>query len=116
MLPAVSTLILLLAGSPSPVGGVSAPPGGTLDADLTRVYSERAAVETKEALAQLERDSSRTHAEKNDLKKRLAKLKIAVFTTLRGLDECVAVYEKTVPRSRFIFGERNLAADLEEGV
>ena len=110
-------LALLLAGPPaSPVPAVPMPPGGSVDAELTGVYAARAAAEMRSALAQLERDSSRSRAEKDDLKKRISKLKIAVLTSTSSLDEVVAFYEKEIPRARFIFGERDLMSDLNEGI
>jgi hypothetical protein len=116
MFEAVMALLIVLAAPPPAGAGLPAPPGGTLDADLTRVYLERAAVEGRQALAELDRDPTRTSAEKAELKRRLAKLRLAVFTTPRTLDACVAAYEKAIPMSRFVFGERDLAADYDEGV
>lgn len=109
-------LAFVLAGPPSPIPGVPFPPGGEIDPVLTQVFTDRAAVETRQALARLDADTSRTAAEKAELKKRLAKLKIAVFTTPRSLDESVASYERLLPQSRFIFAERNLEADVRDGM
>ena len=117
MLAAATSLVLLLAAPPaSPVPGVPMPPGGTVDTDLTKVYVDRAAIETRDALAQLERDTSRSKAEKDDLRKRMSKLKLAVLTSTQGLDKLVAFYEKEIPKARFIFGERDLTSDLLEGI
>ena len=38
------------------------------------------------------------------------------MTTARPLDEVAAFYEKTVPRAEFVFGVRDLAADLDEAI
>jgi len=109
-------LALALAGPASPIPGVPFPPGGEIDPVLTQVLIDRAAVETKEAMARLDADTSRTAAEKAELKKRLQKLRIAVFTTPRSVDESVAAYERQIPQSRFIFAERNLEADVRDGI
>jgi hypothetical protein len=109
-------LALALAAPASPIPGVPFPPGGEIDPVLTQVFTDRAAVETRQALASLDADTSRTAAEKAELKKRLGKLKIAVFTTAKSLDESVAAYERQIPQSRFIFAERNLEADLRDGM
>jgi hypothetical protein len=114
--PIALALVLALAAPPSPIPGVPFPPGGEIDPVLTQVFTDRAAAETRQALARLDADTSRTAAEKAELRKRLAKLKIAVFTTPKSVDESVAAYERQLPQSRFIFAERNLEADLREGV
>ncbi|MDL2717110.1 MAG: hypothetical protein PT977_05100, partial [Acidobacteriota bacterium] len=92
------------------------PPGGEIDPVLTQVFTERAAAETRSALAQLDADKSRSAGEKAEIRKRLGKLRIAVFTTPKTVDEVVAAYEKLVPEARFIFAERNLQADLQDGI
>jgi hypothetical protein len=114
--PVALVLAFVLAGPPSPIPGVPFPPGGEIDPVLTQVFTDRAAVETRQALARLDADSSRTAAEKADLKKRLSKLRIAVFTTPKSVDESVASYERQLPQARFIFAERNLEADLRDGI
>lgn len=115
-MPIALALALVLAAPASPIPGVPFPPGGEIDPVLTQVLTDRAAPETKEAMARLDADTSRTAAEKAELKKRLLNLKIAVFTTPKSVDECVAAYERQLPQSRFIFAERNLEADLREGI
>src|SRR5262249_52318849 len=60
--------------------------------------------------------TSRSRAEKEELKKRMSRLKIAVFTSPRGLDELVTFYEKEIPQARFVFAQRNLQSDLQEGI
>ena len=110
------SLALALAAPASPIPGVPFPAGRGDRSVLTQVFTDRAAVETRQALARLDADTSRSPAEKADLKKRLAKLKIAVFTTPKSVDESVAAYERQLPQSRFIFAERNLEADLRDGI
>lgn len=109
-------LAFALAAPASPIPGVPFPPGGEIDPVLTQVLTDRAAAETRQVLARLDADTSRSAAEKAELKKRLAKLKIAVFTTPKSVDESVAAYERQIPQSRFIFAERNLEADLKDGM
>ena len=115
-MPIAIALVLALAGPASPIPGVPFPPGGEIDPVLTQVFSDRAAVETRQAVARLEADTSRSAAEKAELKKRLGKLKIAVFTTPKSVDESVAAYERLLPQARFNFAERNLEADLRDGI
>jgi hypothetical protein len=109
-------LALALAAPPSPIPGVPFPPGGEIDPVFTQVFTDRAAAETRSAIARLEADTSRSAAEKAELKKRLGKLKIAVFTTAKSVDETVAAYERQIPQARFIFAARNLEADLRDGI
>lgn len=109
-------LALVLAAPVSPIPGVPFPPGGEIDPVFTQVFTDRAAAETRHAVARLDADTSRSAAEKAELKKRLARLRIAVFTTSKSVDESVAAYERQIPQSRFIFAERNLEADLRDGI
>ena len=109
-------LTLVLAAPASPIPGVPFPPGGEIDPVFTQVFTDRAAAETRSAIARLDADTSRSAAEKAELKKRLGKLKIAVFTTAKSVDETVAAYERQIPQARFIFAERNLEADLRDGI
>ena len=91
-------LALVLAAPVSPIPGIPFPPGGEIDAVLTQVFTDRAAVETRNAIARLEADTSRSAGEKAELKKRLGKLRIAVFTTAKSVDEAVAAYESSSRR------------------
>ena len=109
-------LTLVLAAPASPIPGVPFPPGGEIDPVFTQVFTDRAAAETRSAIARLDADTSRSAAEKAELKKRLGKLKIAVFTTAKTVDETVAAYERQISQARFIFAERNLEADLRDGI
>jgi hypothetical protein len=68
----------------------------------------------KEVLGQLERDTTRSASEKAELRKRIAALKIAVYTTPRTLDETVGFYERTTQDASFIFAQRSLLNDLHE--
>jgi hypothetical protein len=113
MTPIAGALLFLAA---SPIAGIPLPPDGAVDQVFTEIYSSRAAAETKAALQQLDADSSRSPAEKKEIKKRLEKLKVVVLTTPKTLDEAVAFYEREVKDARFIFAVRNLEADLGEGI
>jgi hypothetical protein len=113
MTPLLSFLLFLAA---SPVAGVPLPPDGAVDQVFTEIYANRAAAETKAALAQLDADTSRSSAEKKQIKKSLEKLKVVVLTTPKTLDEAVAFYEREVKGARFIFAVRNLEADLKDGM
>lgn len=113
MTPLLPVLLFLAA---SPVAGVPLPPDGAVDQVFTEIYANRAAAETKAALAQLDADTSRSSSEKKQIRKSLEKLKIVVLTTPKTLDEAVAFYEREVKDARFIFAVRNLEADLKEGM
>ena len=113
MTPILPFLLFLAA---SPVAGVPLPPDGAVDQVFTEIYANRAAAETKAALAQLETDTTRSSSEKKEIRKRLEKLKIVVLTTPKTLDETVAFYEREVKGARFTFAVRNLEADLKEGM
>ena len=112
----VLALALALADPASPIAGIPFPPGGEIDPVLTQVFSDRAASETRSAIARLDADTSRSAAEKAEIKKRLGKLRIVVYTTAKSVDEAVAAYEKQLPEARFIFAERNLEFDLRDGM
>ncbi len=112
----VLVLVLVLAAPVSPIPGIPFPPGGEIDPVLTQVFTDRAAAETRSAISRLDSDTSRSAADRAELKKRLGKLRIAVFTTPKSVDEVVSAYEKQLPAARFIFAERNLEADLLDGM
>lgn len=101
---------------PSPIAGVPLPPDGVVDAELTRLRTEQANVERQQALAQLDADRKLSAREKAEIRGKLVSMKVAVMTTARPLDEVAAFYEKTVPRAEFVFGVRDLAADLDEAM
>jgi len=100
----------------SPIRGVPLPPDGALDEELTKLETARAAAEAKDALAKVDSDSSLSKKEKAELRKKISTLKVAVFTSLRPIDQVVAFYEKTIPRAEFVFGLRDLSHDLQEGI
>jgi hypothetical protein len=113
MMPLLPALLFLAA---SPIAGIPLPPDGAVDQVFTEIYANRAAAETKSALAQLDADATRSSAEKKEIRKRLEKLKVVVLTTPKTLDDAVAFYEREVKGARFIFAVRNLEVDLRDGM
>ncbi len=111
-----TVLGILLFLAASPIAGVPLPPDGAVDQVFTEIYANRAAAETKAALAQLDADTTRSSSEKKEIRKSLEKLKVVVLTTPKSLDEAVAFYEREVKGARFIFAVRNLEADLRDGI
>ncbi len=107
---------LSLAVVPSPIPGVPLPPEGVVDAALTRLRMQQADAERQQALARLDTDTSLSKKEKAVIRGKLALMKVAVMTTTLPIEEVAAFYEKTVPGAEFLFGVRDLAADLEEGI
>lgn len=105
-----------LAVVPSPIPGVPLPPEGSVDAGLTRLKMEQVDAERRQALARLDADGSLSRKEKAVIRGKLALVRVAVMTTRLPIDEVAAFYEKTVPRAEFLFGVRDLAADLDEGI
>jgi hypothetical protein len=101
---------------PSPIAGVPLPPEGAVDPDLTRVRKQQADAERQQALAQLDVDRSLSGKEKAALRGKLLQMTVIVMTTARPLEEVAAFYEQTVPRAEFVFGVRDLKADLEEAI
>jgi hypothetical protein len=101
---------------PSPIPGVPLPPDGAVDAELTRLRMEQADAERQQAFARLDTDRSLSKTQKAEIRGKLVSMKVAVMTTALPIDEVVAFYEATVPRAEFLFGVRDLAADLDEGI
>ena len=101
---------------PSPIPGVPLPPDGAVDAELTRLRTQQADVERQQAFAQLDADRKLSKKEKAEIRGKLVSMKLAVMTTARPFDEVAAFYEKTVPRAEFVFGVRDLGADLDEAI
>ncbi len=113
----MSSLLTLLAlfwlAEPAPVKGVPPPPGGRFEAEMTKVVSDRAKVEMRAFLAELERAAQPASA-KAELKRRLSRLKVAVYTTPRSWEETVAFYEGPAMWIVFLKGERDVLGDLRE--
>ena len=113
----MTSLLTLLAlfwlADPSMVKGVPPPPGGTFEAEITKVASDQGKVEMQGLLAELER-MSQPAEKKAELKRRLAGFKVAVYTTPKSFDETVAFYEGLPMKVFFLKGERDILADLRE--
>src|SRR5438067_914137 len=107
-------LLAVLIATGSPVPGVPAPPDGVLEAGLTKAAMDRASAEMKTALAKLEKDASIPEATKRDIKSKIARLKVAVFTTPKTLEETVEFYERQVTGARFLMGERDVLGDAHD--
>ena len=80
---------------------------------MTKVVMDRAMVEMQALLTDLERTGQPAEA-KSDIRRRLTRLKIAVYTTAKGWEETVAFYEGPPLRGYFLKGERDILADLRE--
>ncbi len=113
MTPLLALLSLFWLAEAAPVKDVPPPPGGRFEAEMTKVVSDRAKVEMQGLLAQLEQTAQ--PAEKKALfKRRLAGLKVTIYTTPKGWDETVGFYEGPPLRAYFLKGERDILADLRE--
>ena len=110
-------LALLLAlstpGAPA-LPGIPPPPDAVFEAELTKAANDRATVEMRNAVAALDKDVSVPEAQKRELKAKIARVKVALYTTPKTLDETVAFYEKKVPNATFLFAERDALSDLQE--
>ena len=113
MAPLLAFLTLFWLADPSAVKGVPPPPDGRFEAEMTKVVSDRAKVEMKALLTELER-TAQPAATKSELKRRLAGLKVAVYTTPKSFDETVAFYEAPPMNVFFLKGERDILADLRD--
>lgn len=108
--------LLLLTGPAPGLPAVSVPHEAVLDAGMTKAFADRAAAESKAALERLEKDPSRSREEKDALEKRLSRLRLAVYETPKTLDETVAWFESHNTGAQFVFAERNLESDLQDGI
>lgn len=106
-------LTLFWLADPSPVKGVPPPPGGLFETEITKVVSDRARVEMQGLLAELERMSQPAET-KAEIRRRLAGLKVAVYTTPKSWDETVAFYEGPAMKVVFLKGQRDVLADLQD--
>lgn len=113
MAPVLALLTLFWLAEPAPVKGVPAPPGGRFEPEMTKVVSDRAKVEMQSVLAELERSPQPPEA-KAEIRRRLAGLRLAVYTTPRGWEEAVAFYEGAPMQLVFLKGERDILGDLRE--
>jgi hypothetical protein len=107
---------LLVAGllAAPALPAVPPPPGGVFEAEITKAVKARAQTEMKAMLAELEKDTTRPEKEKAELKRKLGRLQLSVYTTATNLDDVVAYYQETSVGAMFLKGDRDLAADLKE--
>lgn len=106
-------LALFWLADPSPIKGVPPPPGGVFETEITKVVSDHAKVEMQGLLAELERMSQPAET-KAEIRRRLAGLKVAVYTTPKSWDETVAFYEGPAMKVIFLKGQRDILADLRD--
>lgn len=109
----LALLSLFWLADPSLVKGVPPPPGGTFETEITKVASDHAKVEMQGILAELERMSQPAET-KAEIKRKLAGLKIVVYTTPKSWDETVAFYEGAPMKVTFLKGQRDILADLRD--
>lgn len=113
MLPALLAL-LLAADAAQPVSGVPVPPEAVFEPELTKAAAARAQVESKAALARLDRETSISPKEKSEIRRKIESLRVAVYTTPKTIDDTVAFYERSIDAANFLFGERSLLDDATE--
>lgn len=106
--------LLLWLATPAPVPSVPFPPDGTYEAEITRVVAERAKAEMKGLLAQLEKDATTPEATKREIRGKVARLKVAVYTTPKPFDAVVFFYERSPLEPFFLKGDRDVLADARE--
>jgi hypothetical protein len=108
--------ILALVAEPGPVPGVPSPPAGTYEAELTGLAAEKAKAELAAQLDAALKDPSTSPAEKSEAKSRAAgvRLKLAIYTTPKSLEETVAFYGQKMKGASFLIAERNVLIDLAE--
>jgi len=115
----MATLLALLLGliaEAGPVSGIPAPPAGNYEAELSKLAADRAKAEIVHQLDAVLRDPSSSASDKAEAKSRVegARLKLAIYTTDRSLEETIAFYTGKVPGAAFLTAERNILIDLQE--
>lgn len=113
MTPILALLSLFWLADPASAKDVPPPPGGRFETEMTKVVSDRAKVEMQGILAQLEQAAQPAET-KALVRRRLAGLKVAVYTTSKSWEETVAFYEGPALRAYFLKGERDVLADLRD--
>jgi hypothetical protein len=104
---------MLLAVAPV-FPGVAPPPAGTFEEELTRIASERAMHELKDALAKLDRDTTIPESKKREIRRKTAKVRLALYTTPKTPDELVTFYEQSIRGATFVYSQRDILTDLQE--
>jgi hypothetical protein len=93
---------------------VPLPPEGALEPELTKAAATRADAEMKAALKVLDGDPSIPADQKREIKAKITRFKIAVFTTAKSFDDTVLFYQKEIVGAQFLIGERDVLGDLQE--
>ena len=109
----LALLSLFWLADPATVKAVPPPPGGKFEPEMTKVVSDRAKVEMQALLDQLEQGAQPPETKK-EIRRRLAGLKVAVYTTAKSWEETVAFYEGPVMRIVFLKGDRDILGDLRD--
>jgi hypothetical protein len=112
----IPLVLLALSAEPGPVTGIPAPPGGSYEAELSKLAVEKAKVELNAQLEAALKDPSVSQAEKAEVKSRIAavRLRLAIYTTDRSLEETIVFYGQKVKGAVFLVAERNVLLDLAE--
>ncbi len=105
------TLLLATAG---PVPGVPAPPGGRFETEITGVVAARATAQMKPFLDQLEKDTTQPEATKDAIRKRAARLTVAVYSAPGSIDELALFYMGKMRGAEFTYADRDIRVDLLE--
>ncbi len=108
---AFTALLLAVAG---PIPGVPAPPDGKFEPELSRIAVTKAEAEMGKLLAELDKDASQPPAAKAEVKARVSRLKVAMYTTPKSIVDCVSFYTKAVKGATFLYAERKVLPDVAE--
>ena len=112
----ISFVLFALAADPGPVPGIPSPPGGSYEAELSKLAVEKAKTELNSQLESTLKDPNVSASDKADVKARIASvhLRLAIYTTDRTLEETVAFFSQKVRAATFLVAERNVLVDLAE--
>lgn len=112
----VPIILLALAADPGPVSGIPSPPGGAYEVELSKLAAEKAKMELAARLEAALKDPAVSAAEKSVVKSRIdgVRLKLAIYTTDKSLEETVAFYGQKVRGATFLIAERNILLDVAE--
>jgi hypothetical protein len=110
--PLLAFALLLAAAGPVP--GVPAPPGGRFETEITGIVSARAEAQMKPFLDQLEKDTTQSAAAKEAIRKKAARLTVAVYSSPGSIDELALFYMGKIRGAEFTYADRDIAVDLLE--
>jgi hypothetical protein len=116
MFELVTLALLTLIAEPGQVPGVPPPPGAIYETELTKLAAEKAKTELDSQLQAVLKDPSATAEEKAQARTRAQsiRLKLAIYTTDKTLEETIAFYTQKVKGSSFLIAERSVVIDLAE--